>query len=330
MLRALARRLASGAGTLFLITCLVFALAHLAPGGPAPGADAEGEEVLRRLTAAREAELRGLYHLDEPLHRQYRLWLSDLLRGDLGLSFHDRRPVADKIAERIGTTVTLNALALIVMFAASLPVGGLAASRPGSRFDRLSGAVASAAYAVPAFWAALLLQITFSVRLGWLPLFGLASEGAASRPLAGRIVDLAAHLALPVACLSYGGLAYLSRFVRTNLIESAFGESARAARAKGIGSARLLFGHGLRQAAIPLLTLAGFLLPALVAGSVIVESVFSIPGLGLLFTDAVRQRDVPVIMALTLLSGTATVAGIFAADSAYQLADPRMARGGNR
>jgi peptide/nickel transport system permease protein len=142
-----------------------------------------------------------------------------------------------------------------------------------------------------------------------------------------KTADRFGHLILPVLCLGYGGVAYLSRFVRATLLDSSSNESAVAARAKGLSAIAVLFRHGFRLAAVPMLTLAGFLLPALVGGSVIVETVFSIPGLGRLFVDAAFQRDLPVLLGLTLLSGAATLAGILLADLTYVVADPRVRRG---
>jgi len=323
--RSLGRRLVTAFLTLLFVSFIVFSLTHLAPGDPlsiAMGEDSPG----RRLPAERVAELRALYHLDQPLHRQYLLWLGDLFQGNLGISFHDHRPVAEKIGERLGITLTLNLLSLALMVVIAIPLGAATAWRPGSRLDSLGGIVTYGLYAVPVFWAALLLQILFSVRLEWLPLYGLGSYDPASGALA-RWADRAAHMVLPVLCLTYGGLAYLSRFVRATLAENLPGEAVRAARARGISPAGVLVRHGFRQAAVPMLTLAGFLLPGLVGGSVIVEWIFAIPGLGRLFVDAVFQRDFPVIMGLTLLSGTATLAGIVAADLAYTFFDPRVRRG---
>ena len=323
MTRWLARRLATGALTLFLVTVLVFVLVHLAPGDALTG---EGEGF-RRYPPETLAELKRIYHLDEPLHRQYLLWLSDVVRGDLGRSFDDRRPVVDKIGERLGVTLTLNGLALTLMLVLAVPLGTAAAFRPHSRLDRYSAFGTYLLYALPVFWGALLLQIVLSVRLGWLPLSGLTSDGFEFLGPWSRLGDRAAHLVLPVFCLAYGGLAYLSRFVRATLLENSAGEGSRAARARGLSEWAVLCRHGFRQAAIPMLTLAGFLLPSLVGGSVIVESIFAIPGLGRLFVDAAFQRDLPVLMGLTLLSGTATLVGIVAADVTYFLVDPRLRRG---
>jgi peptide/nickel transport system permease protein len=324
VLRALVRRVATAALTLLIVTLVVFLLIHLAPGEPL-GLEAE-HEGLQRLDPGTIAAMRALYRLDEPLHRQYLLWLGDLARGDLGRSFHDRRPVADKIGERLGVTLALNALSLALMLVLAVPLGALAALRPGSAWDRLAAGGTYTLYSIPVFWAALLLQIVFAVRLGWLPLAGLRSQGHEFLDPLGRLADGALHLVLPVLCLTYGGLAYLSRFVRAALLDNVARESWRAARARGLSPAAVLVRHGLRQAGIPLLTLAGLLLPALVTGSVIVETVFAIPGLGRLFVDAAFQRDVPVLLGLTLLSGAATLAGILAADLTYTLADPRVRR----
>jgi len=284
------------------------------------------EEGLSRITAEQRAEVRALYHLDEPVVLRLALWLRDVARGDLGRSFHDRRPVSEKIAERLPVTISLNLVSLVLMLAVSVPLGTAAAARPGSWLDRLTGVGTYALYAVPVFWAALLLQIVVSVRLRWLPLHGLASPDADALGPFARLADAAAHLLLPAVCLAYPGIAYVSRFVRGTLVDSRLAEAGRAARARGLSESGVLLRHGFRQAAVPLLTLAGFLLPGLVGGSVIVETIFAIPGLGRLFVEAMFERDLPVIMGLTLLSGTATLAGILLADLAYAAADPRVRR----
>lgn len=317
-------RAASGLVTLALVTALVFALVHAAPGDPAT---AVADEALgARLPPERAAELRALYRLDRPVHEQYVLWLADVASGDLGRSFRDRRPVTELIAERVGPTVSLNLVAVLLVVGIGVPVGTLAAQRPGSRLDRWTAVGGYALYAVPVFWAALVLQTVFAVHLDWFPLHGLASEHAADHGLATRALDRLAHLVLPGVALAYGGVAYLARFVRATLLDAALPSAARAARARGLSPAAVLLRHGFRQAAIPLLTLAGFLIPTLLGGSVLVETVFDIPGLGLLFFDAALQRDLPVLLGLTLLSGVATLGGVIAADVLYAVVDPRVRR----
>lgn len=323
MLRALCRRLATASGTLVLVTLVVFALVRAAPGDPVLDADDAGP----RLPAESLRELRRLYRLDLPLHRQYLAWLGDALSGDLGRSHFDGRPVVERIGQRIGITLLLNAFALGLTVAVALPLGALAAGRPRSGWDRGTALSAYVLYAIPVFWAALMLQTLFAVRLEWLPLAGLRSYDAELLGPLARAADRALHLVLPVVCLSYGGVAYVSRFVRAALLDAATAETWRAARARGLSTSAVLRRHGLRQAALPLLTLAGFLLPALVSGSIIVEEVFAIPGLGRLFYAAVMQRDVALLMGLVLLSSVATLAGIVGADVTYALADPRVRRG---
>lgn len=322
VIRTIATRIGTAFVTLLLVLTVVFLLARLTPGDPFE----DESDSVRKITPEQRQELRALYHLDEPLVRQYLLWLRDAARGRLGRSFHDARPVSEKIGERIGTTVLLGGLAILLMVALSFPLGAAAALHPGSPIDRWVGGATYALYAVPVFWAGPLLQTIFSVKLDWLPLYGLDSGIPAASPL-GRIRDVAAHLVLPVLCLSYGGLAYLSRFVRASLLESTRLDTTRAARARGLSAIAILIKHGFRLSAVPMLTLAGFLLPALVGGSVLVETIFAVPGLGRLFYDSLIARDLPVLLGLTLLSGSATLAGTLAADLSYDLLDPRARRG---
>ncbi len=318
------RRLGGALVSLVTVTIIVFALIHLAPGDPISAGD--DPESHRGLSAAARDELRALYRLDEPLHRRYIGWLGDIVRGDLGRSFQDHRAVSEKIAARARSTILLNALAILVMLGIGVPLGALAAQRQGSAWDHGTGVAAAALNALPVFWCALMLQIAFSVELRWLPLYGLRSGDAASRGLLWRGLDAAAHLVLPVTCLSYGAAAYVSRFVRASLLDSSAPEAWRAARARGLAPFTIWRRHGLTQAALPLLTLAGLLVPALFGGSVIVERVFAIDGLGLLFLEAASRRDVPVVMGLTLLAGCASVIGMLAADLAYGWIDPRVRR----
>lgn len=323
MIRTVGMRLLTACATLFLITIVVFALAHLAPGDPLEG----DETSVSKMTPQQREAFRHAYGLDRPLALQYATWLGDAVRGDLGLSLQDRRPVAERIRETIGTTLTLSVSSLILMIVLAVPLGAAAALRPGSLVDRWSGGFTYLLYAVPVFWAGPMLQMVFSVKLGWLPLIGMRSDGAEALSPLVRAADTALHMALPVFCLTYGGLAHLSRFVRANLLASGLRESALAARARGRSPLGVLVMHGFRQSAVPMLTLAGFLLPALFGGSVLVESIFALHGLGGLFYDSILARDVPVLLGLTLLSGSATLLGILAADLLYVVVDPRVRRG---
>jgi len=220
--------------------------------------------------------------------------------------------------------LALNALALLGMVGLAVPLGILGAWKPEGAWDRTGWIATSALHAVPVFWIAILLQWLFAVRLGWLPLAGVASDGARHASEARAFLDAVWHLVLPATCLASGGLAYVSRFVRTNLVESTAGDGGRAARARGLSTLQYVVRHGLLQAVVPLLTLAGFLIPRLVGGSLLVEQMFNVPGLGSLLFASILSRDLPVVLALTLVSGLATLAGTTLSDVLIVWLDPRV------
>lgn len=318
--QVVARRVLVCGATLLCVTAIVFGLLHLAPG------DALDAAAESRVLPAHVQALRVQYHLDDPPMRRYGLWLADVMRGDLGRSLATGRPVRTTIGERLPLTLGLNAAALALMLALAVPLGAAAACRQGTVFDRWTSLLSYALYALPVFWAALVLQTVFAVHLDWLPLFGPA--GSAARAAGGwtALRESVAHGVLPVLCLAYPGLAYLSRFVRATLAEAMGADAARAARARGAGGFAVVAGHAFRIAAVPMLTMLGFLLPGLVGGSVLVETIFALPGLGQLMVEAVTGRDVPVVLGLTLLSGTAVLAGVLLSDLAALAVDPRLRR----
>ena len=319
MLPAIASRIATAMVTLFIVTFVVFALLCALPGEPQGGDDAS-----RPLPPEYRAALRAQYHLDEPWPARYGRWVKDLWRGELGTSFSAQQPVAAMLKERFPVSAGLNALALLAMLGIAVPLGILSAARPDGPWDRAGWIATTALYAVPVFWTALLLQWLFAIRLGWLPLSGISTDGA-RHPSAGfAFADAAWHLVLPAACLASGGLAYVSRFVRTNIVESTAGEGGRAARARGLSMLQYAARHGVVAAVVPLLTLAGFLIPRLVGGSLLIEAIFNVPGLGSLLFDSILSRDLPVVLALTLLSGLATLVGTTLSDVLILWLDPRV------
>jgi peptide/nickel transport system permease protein len=320
MLPAIATRIATAAITLFLVTMVVFALLSALPGDPSGVDDAP-----RPLPVEYRAALRAQYHLDDAWPVRYGRWVGDLLRGELGTSFTAQQPVAAILKSRLPVSLSLNALALLAMLAVAVPLGIVGAARPDGPWDRAAWIGTTALYAVPVFWTALLLQWTFAIRLGWLPLSGLSTDGALHTSVRA-FADAARHLVLPAACLALGGLAYVTRFVRTNLVEATAGEGGRAARARGLSTMQYVARHGIVQALVPLLTLAGFLIPRLVAGSLLIEAIFNLPGVGSLLFDAILARDLPVVLALTLLSGLATLLGTTLADVLIVWVDPRVRR----
>jgi peptide/nickel transport system permease protein len=322
VIRYVLRRLLLAVPTLFGIVVLVFLLLHLAPGSPV---SAMGGESGRRVSGRAAEEMRRVYGLDRPLPERFAKWLGKVARLDFGESFVDRRLVTERIREALPYTLALNGLALLLTIAIAIPLGVAAGGKPEGPFDRASGAVLFALYSMPAFWTALLLQTLFAVELSWLPLYGVSSDDPPSG-LAG-LFDRLAHLALPVACLTYGSLAFVARLVRSGVAEARASDYVLAARARGATYRSALWRHAFPNALLPLITLLGLILPALLSGSVIIERIFAWPGLGRLYFDSILSRDYPVVLALSLLGAVATLAAALAADIAIAAADPRVRDG---
>ncbi|HEY7370012.1 MAG TPA: ABC transporter permease [Thermoanaerobaculia bacterium] len=319
--RYVLRRLLLAVPTLLGIVVLVFLLVHLAPGSPVTARGAEGG---RRVSARAAEEMKRLYGLDRPLPERFGAWISRVARFDLGESFVDRRPVSTRIKEALPYTALLNGTALLLALALAIPLGVAAGGRPEGPFDRGSGAVLFALYSLPSFWAALLLQTLFAVKLRWLPLYGVASDSYGGAPGLG---DRLAHMVLPVTCLTYGTLAFVARLVRSGVAEAREADYVLAARSRGLSRRQALWRHALPNAMLPVITLLGLLLPALLSGSVIVERIFAWPGLGRLYFDSILARDYPVILGLSLLGAVATLLATLAADIVLALADPRVKDG---
>jgi peptide/nickel transport system permease protein len=315
------RRLLLAIPTLFGISVIVFLLLHLAPGKPGAG----GADALRRTSGRAAEEMRKIYGLDRPLPEQFGMWMGRVVRLDMGESFVDHRPVSERILEALPHTLALNGLALVLALAIAIPLGVVAGGNPEGTFDRISAAALFALYSLPTFWAALLLQTLLAAHLRWFPLYGVASDAAPSG-MAG-LADRLAHLALPVTCLTYGTLAFVARLVRSGVAEARTSDYVLAARARGASRRQALWRHALRNALLPVITLFGLLLPALLSGSVIVEKIFARPGLGRLYLDSILARDYPVILALSLLSAVVTLVATLLSDIAVAAADPRVRDG---
>jgi peptide/nickel transport system permease protein len=321
MTRYVLRRLLLAVPTLAGIIVLVFLLLHLAPGSPV---SALGAESGRRVSQRAAEEMRRVYGLDRPLPERFAKWIGRVARLDFGESFVDRRPVLERIGEALPYTLLLNGIALLLTLGIAVPLGVSAGGRPEGPLDRTSGALLFALYSLPAFWAALLLQTLFSVKLGWLPLYGVASDAPGG---GGRVLDRAAHLVLPVVCLTYGSLAFFARLIRASVAETRVADYVLAARARGLSRREALWRHAFRNALLPLVTLLGLVVPGLLSGSVIIERIFAWPGLGRLYFDSILSRDYPVVLALSLLGAVATLVLTLAADVAAAAVDPRIRDG---
>jgi len=321
----LLRRLLLGVLTLLVITCVVYGLARNMPGTPLTAQ--MGEDPSRKINAEDQKRLERIYGLDKSWPEGYVQWLGNLLRGDLGRSITRKQPVVTLIRERIGPTFLVSGTALVLIWLMAIPLGLYASARSGRPDERATSLLLYVLYSFPTFVAALFLQIIFAVKLrgtAWeLPLFGMA-DLPADAPLLARIVDVARHAILPVTCQTYVSLAYDSRFIKATMEEAVRQDYIRTARAKGAGPWRVLFRHAFRNTLIPLVTLLGLSLPALVGGSVIIEQIFTWPGMGRLFFESIRERDYPTIMGLTLMFSVLTLFGQLLADLLYCLVDPRV------
>ena len=321
----LLRRLLLGILTLLVITCVVYGLARNMPGTPLTAQ--MGEDPSRKINAEDQKRLERIYGLDKSWPEGYVQWLGNLLRGDLGRSITRKQPVATLIRERIGPTFLVSGTALLLIWLMAIPLGLYASARSGRPDERATSLLLYVLYSFPTFVAALFLQIIFAVKLRgtpWeLPLFGMA-DLAPDAPFFARIADVARHAILPVTCQTYVSLAYDSRFIKATMEEAVRQDYIRTARAKGAGPWRVLFRHAFRNTLIPLVTLLGLSLPSLVGGSVIIEQIFTWPGMGRLFFESIRERDYPTIMGLTLMFSVLTLLGQLLADLLYCLVDPRV------
>ncbi len=306
------------------ITLVSFVVIHLAPGTPVE------LQTTMNPKASLEAQkrLREIYGLNKPLYVQYWDWLKRMAFLDFGRSFSpDRRPVWDKIKERIGITVSLNVLSLLIILIVAIPIGVFAAVRPHSWFDRWTTLFVFFGFAMPTFWLALLLMMLFGVYLEWLPISGLTSLGFHQFTLWHKITDLASHVAMPVLVAAFGGLAGMSRYMRGNMLEVIRQDYITTARAKGLPERVVIFKHALRNALLPVITMLGLSVPGLIGGSVIFESIFAIPGMGQLFYSAVMARDYPLVMGELVIGAFLTLLGNLLADVGYALVDPRIRTG---
>jgi len=318
VLRFVLRRLGIAVLLVIGLLSVVFLVVHLLPGDPVERA--LGQERDPQAQAA----LRRQLGLDRPLAVQYVQWLGSCVRGDFGTSFASNRPVAEMVRETLPNTLLLASLALLLRFGVGIAAGTWAALRHGQRTDRAIVVAALLFYSMPAFWVGVVLQLVFAYGLGWLPADAMHDLDASRMPPLGRAWDLVQHLVLPVAVLGLGGVASTTRYMRASLLETLSQDYVRAARARGLGERLVVLRHAFRNALPPIATLLGLSLPALVGGSVIVETIFSWPGMGRLAFLAVGSGDYPVLLATTFLSAVLVVLGNLLADVACSLLDPRM------
>ncbi len=329
MLTYLIKRLLEMIPTLLGITLLSFFIIHLAPGKPTDILT----EMNPKITPEAREKLEQLYGLDKPIIVQYGLWLKRIVKLDFGESFStDRRPVMQKIWDskqplldrRLFVTFMINVLSILLIFIVAIPIGISSATHRYSLFDKITTVFVFVGFATPSFWLALLLQILFGIILGWLPISGLKSMTFDSLSFFGKTWDLTAHLILPVFVSAFAGLAGLSRFMRSSMLEVIRQDYITTARAKGLSEKKVIYKHALKNAVLPIITILGLSVPGLIGGSVIFENIFGIAGMGQLFFMSVMTRDYPLVMGILTIGAILTLIGNLMADIGYMFADPRI------
>ncbi|WP_267461379.1 ABC transporter permease [Aureimonas sp. SA4125] len=311
MLNALLRRLGGMAVVLALVVTVVFVIVRVTPGDPAAmmlGTDATPADI---------ADLRARMGLDAPLLQQYGQFLFDVVRGDLGQSIFLNQPVTTALAARAEPTFFLTLFSILIAVAIALPVGILSAVKRGTAFDQVVVGVTMIAASVPSFWLGLILIQTFAVSLGWFPASGYGGPDTA-------FLERLRHLVLPALALGIVNSALITRFTRAAMLDVLGDDYVRTARAKGASPARVILKHALKNALIPIITVIGLSIALLVAGAVVTETVFGLPGIGNLVVSAVLRRDYPVIQGALLVVAAIYVLINFAVDMLYLLVDARV------
>lgn len=307
----LIKRILATIPVMLFVAIFIFLLLRLTPGDPA--ALLAGDFA----NDAQITEIRESLGLDQPMWRQFGLWIADMARFEFGQSFYYKKPVAELIAQRIEPTLSLSLLTITLTVIIAVPLGTLAAYRQGSWMDRTIMGFSVLGFSIPVFVIGYALVYLFSVKLGWLPVQGYTR-------IADGIGGWLYRLILPSVALSVIFVAFIARMTRTSVLEVLEEDYVRTARAKGQTEAKVLIRHALRNAAVPIVTVIGLAIAILIGGVVVTESVFSIPGLGLLTVEAVLNRDFPTIQAVILFFSVVYVAINLAIDVSYTLLDPRI------
>ncbi|MBM3255410.1 MAG: ABC transporter permease [Candidatus Omnitrophica bacterium] len=320
MITYLAKRLIAIIPLLLGITLISFFVIRMAPGKPVM----LQQSLNPKISLEEIKRLEKLEGMDKPLLVQYKNWLWNMLRFNFGRSISDGRLVVDKIMERLSVTLTINILSLLFLFLFAIPIGVKAALKANTAFGHITTFLTFLFFAAPTFWLALLAMQLFCIQLKWLPISGITSLDFEYLSWWGKLADLSRHLVLPVIVSSIGGIAGLSRYMRSGMLEALSQPYIYTARSKGLSEKLVVYKHALRNALLPLVTIVGLSIPGLLGGSIIFESIFSIPGIGKLFYEAAMMRDINLIMAEVVLVAILTMLGNLIADISYAYVDPRI------
>ncbi len=312
-------RLLQAVPVILAIVALNFLLLHLAPGDAAQVLAGEAGSASPEYMA----QLRERFGLDQPLWLSLLVYMKNVLSLDLGFSFRHNMPVLDLILQRLGPTILLMGVTLVLSVGAGMALGLLAASRVDGWLDTFISILALISYATPLFWIGLMLIVVFSIKLDWLPTSGMETVAAFHEGWA-RVADIARHLVLPAVTLSLFYMALYARLMRAAVLEQAGMDYVATARAKGLSETRITLTHVLRNAILPVITMAGVQMGALLGGSIVVETVFAWPGLGLLAYQSLFARDLNLLMGIFFLSASLVVVANLAVDLLYTVLDPRI------
>lgn len=318
--------------TLIAITLITFTISRLAPGDPTElkvGVSNENMKADEKSQLNQQAKdyYKQKWGLDKPVYMQYAIWLGNMATGDFGNSFVDNRPVMSKILERLPITAAISLIVVALIYVIGIPIGIYSATKQYSFGDRFTTFLLFVLYSLPSFWIAT-MAIVFLANVEYIKIFptsGLYTLGSENWSFLDKVWDRLYHLILPVICSALASFAFLSRQMRGSMLEVIRQDYIRTARAKGLKEKTVILKHALRNSLIPIITLLGGIFPALISGSVIVESIFSIPGMGQLAFQALIARDYPLIMAELVLAAVLTMVGLLLVDIMYAFVDPRIA-----
>lgn len=323
MLQHIIRRLAQMVPLIIGISVLVFAIANLIPGSPVTDLVLVLERN-RALTQEDIDRIEAYYGLDQPLYARYFTWVGNVARGDFGVSMRTHQPVSRLIFDSLPTTLLLTTTAFVLALLFAIPIGVYGAVRRNSWFDHISTAGAVSGYSVPTFWLALMLLLLFAVKFKQWGLPSLPAGGLYDVRGGGGVFDRLEHLLLPAFALAFVQTALWTRYIRSQMLEVLSQDFIRTARAKGLVERLVIFRHGLRNALLPLITLMGLAIPELFGGALIIEQIFSYPGMGQLTFSAAVGHDYPLIMGTVLFAAVLVILGNLIADVAYAVIDPRV------
>lgn len=301
-----------------IVLTITFFILHIAPGDPTtryfnPSISPETVELMREQ-----------FGLDKPLIERYLRWMGSFIRGDFGVSLRYNRPVRKLLAEAIPNTLRLTVAALILYIIVGVILGIFSAVRRHSVFDRVNTISALFVYSIPSFWLALMLILVFSLKLGILPSSHMQSINAGELGRFAYFGDRLAHLVMPAFVLGVASAAGMARYMRGSMLDVLREDYIRTARAKGLSEGKVFLKHALKNAALPVVTIIGLSIPFLLGGSVVIERIFSWPGMGGLMVDAIYARDYPVVLAVNFIVAVMVILGNLLADVGYALLDPRV------